>query len=223
MKAIVLFSGGLDSSLVLALALKAGRSCIALSFDYGQRHRIELEAAKAIAEYYGVPHRIIKIDVSAFSKSALVDHSELPKNRSASQIANEGIPSTYVPARNTLFLAYATAQAEICEAGEIHVGFNSMDRLPYPDCRKEYLDAFQSVLNLATKQAVEGNAPKIIAPLINWDKNEIAKQAIAINLPIDKTFSCYDPTPAKQHCGACDACVLRRSALQFASLKPFTG
>lgn len=214
MKAIILLSGGLDSTVILAQAVKQGRQCIALSFDYGQRHKVELKSAEKIAAYYRVPHRILSIDPSSFANSALVSSIAVPKDRSIEEISNSGVPNTYVPARNTLFLSYAVCQAEILEAQEIYVGFNAMDRNPYPDCRPEYLEAFQSLINLATKQGIEGRAPQLKAPLINLDKIGILKEGLALGAPIHLTFSCYDPSSNGAQCGHCDACMLREKAIQ---------
>jgi 7-cyano-7-deazaguanine synthase len=208
-KAVILFSGGLDSTVMLALALKSGKECFALSFDYGQKHRIELERAKMIADHYQVNHIVIRIDPQTFKHSALLSDKEVPKNRNAAEIAKSGIPSTYVPARNTLFLAYAVGQAEIFGAQEIHFGANAMDASPYPDCRPAFVQAYQQLINVATKQALEGSAPKIHTPLIHWDKTEIVKQGKALQIPFDLTWSCYDPTDSLTPCGSCDACVLR--------------
>ncbi len=214
MRAIILFSGGLDSTLLLAMAIKQGRECITLSFDYGQRHCCELKAAKEIASYYNVEHRIIKISPEAFGRSSLVTDLMPLTNRTKEEMATNGIPNTYVPARNTLFLAYAMGQAELLNAEEIYFGCNLLDRNPYVDCRPEYLQAIQGVMNLATQQAVEGKAPTLVTPLINWDKERIAKEALAIGVPIEKTWSCYAPTDQLLPCGVCDACVLRREALE---------
>lgn len=208
-KAIVLFSGGVDSTVALSMALKADRECFALSFDYGQRHRVELEHAKRITDYYTVSHRIIIIDPASFDRSSLVSSVAVPKDRNAQQIAEGGIPNTYVPARNTLFLAYAMGQAEILEADEIHAGFNAMDANPYPDCRPAFLGAFQALLAVATKQGIEGKAPQLMTPLIRWDKTEIIKQGIALKAPLHLTFSCYDPALNGEPCQHCDACILR--------------
>ncbi|MFQ5730036.1 MAG: 7-cyano-7-deazaguanine synthase QueC [Waddliaceae bacterium] len=213
MKAVVLLSGGLDSAVVLTLALEKGRECIAISFDYGQRHRIELEYAKKLARHYCVPHHIIDIDRNCCANSSLVSGGEVPKNRSTEEIENEGIPNTYVPARNTLFLAYATGQAEIYNAQEIYAGPNLLDRKPYPDCRPEFYQAFQGVINLASKQAMEGNPPRLLTPLIDWDKKEIVEQARKLKVPLHLTFSCYDPTPQGRPCHQCDACLLRLEGL----------
>lgn len=213
-KAIILLSGGLDSALALAIAKEKGRECHALSFNYGQKHTIELEYAKKIADFYHVSHFVVKIDPASFSNSALIsNHEDVHRSRTTDQIKNLGIPNTYVPARNTLFLAYATVRAEIVDAQEIYVGFNVLDSQPYPDCRKEYVDAFQAVLKLATKQATNGRGPSIMAPLIDWDKKEIVRQARKLGVPIEMTWSCYSPA-GKDPCGTCDACILRQQGLE---------
>lgn len=211
MKAVILLSGGVDSCVILAKALEKGMVCHALSFDYGQRHRIELKYATQIAKHYGISHSIINIDPRTFANSSLTTSLPVPKDRNRASIAAGGIPTTYVPARNTLFISYAMGQAEIWQAQEIHVGFNAVDRAPYPDCRVEYLEAIQGVINLATRQAVEGSAPKLIAPLISMDKDQIFKEGIRLRVPLQMTFSCYDPTPAQKPCRRCDACILRLS------------
>lgn len=215
MKAVVLLSGGLDSTVSLAMAKEKGRECLALSFNYGQRHLVELEYAKKIASHYHVAHKIIIIDRSSFDHSSLVTAADVPKNRTEKEISESGVPNTYVPARNTLFLAYAAAQAEIFGASEIYAGPNLLDRKPYPDCRPEFYTAFQQVLNLATKQAIEGNAPRLITPLIDLTKKEIVAEAKRLQVPIESTFSCYDPSPKGTPCTACDACILRSQALYF--------
>lgn len=213
-KAVVLFSGGLDSTVVLALALSQGKECLALSFDYGQRHRVELESAKTIALHYGVEHRIVVISPETFAMkgSGLTFGADIQKNRSFDQMQNGKIPSTYVPARNTLFIAYALVQAEIFGANEIHLGPNKLDQIPYPDCRPSFIEAFQSVANLATKRAVEGNAPLLVTPLIELDKKQIVLLGKSLGAPLDLTFSCYDPQNSKA-CGRCDACLLRSLGL----------
>lgn len=217
MKAIVLLSGGLDSAVVLALALKNGRTCQTLSFDYGQRHLLELQSAQAIANYYGVSHKIIKIDPNSFENSALVSAKQIPKNRSLEEMNAGAIPNTYVPARNTLFLAYALAQAEMLEAQEIHIGANAMDCYAYPDCRPEFMAAFQSLMNVATQQAISGNPPLLIAPLTDWNKTEIIQHGIALKIPLHLTWSCYDPTLAAKPCQQCDACLLRQNGFKEAA------
>ena len=213
-KAVVLFSGGLDSTVALALALSKGKTCLALSFDYGQRHRVELESAKKIAEHYGVEHRIITIAPETFSMegSALTTEGSIPKNRSLEQMQNGKIPATYVPARNTLFIAYAIVQAEIFGADEIHLGPNKLDQIPYPDCRPSFITAFQSVANLASRRAAEGSPPLLVTPLIDLDKHEIMKLGASLGAPLDWTFSCYDPQDQRP-CGSCDACILRTTSI----------
>ena len=213
MKAIILFSGGIDSTVTLALALERNLHFLTLSFDYGQRHKIEIESARQIASYYNVHHRIITIDPAPFASSALVSDKQVPKDRTAQQIASSGIPNTYVPARNTLFMSYALGLAEIENAQEIHIGSNALDHLPYPDCRPEYFNAIGSLFSIATKQAVEGSPPVPVTPLLYWDKTEIIKQGKRLKAPLEMTFSCYDPTPQNQHCRRCDACRLRFAAL----------
>ncbi len=208
-KAVVLLSGGLDSTIILASALKNGRECYALGFDYGQRHRVELEYAQKIAHHYGVSLRTIKIDSCIFKTSSLVSDIDVPQNRSVEEISDGTIPNTYVPARNTLFLAYAMGQAELLNAKEIYAGPNALDAAPYPDCTPIFIQAFQGVLNVATKQAVEGSPPCLLTPLINWDKCDIIRHGMALNVPMHMTFSCYDPLPTKEACSICDACILR--------------
>ncbi len=211
MKAIVLLSGGLDSTVVLAMALERGLSCIALSFDYGQRHKIELQAAKKIATHYNVPHKMIMIEPSAFGSSALVT-DELPhQGRSIAEMQRGSTPNTYVPARNTLFLSFALAQAEIHEASEIHMGPNALDG-KYPDCSPAYIQAYQNLIQVATKQALDGNAPKLVAPLLYMNKVEIIQEGLKLKAPIELTHSCYSPTTAGLPCNLCDACILRTDA-----------
>lgn len=215
MKAVILFSGGLDSTVVLAKALADGRQCLALSFDYGQRHKIELNAAKEIALHYGVEHRVITIAPETFQMvgSGLTTGAKIQKNRSLTEMQNGKTPSTYVPARNTLFIAYALVQAEIFGANEIHLGPNKLDQIPYPDCRPSFVSAFQSVANLASKRAVEGNAPLLVTPLIELNKKEIVKLGMSLQAPLELTFSCYDPQD-NAPCLECDACLLRADAFQ---------
>lgn len=215
MKAITLLSGGLDSTVVLALALQNKRECLALSFSYGQRHKIELEAAKKIAAYYNVKHLILQIDPLAFGQSALVINSletplEVPKNRTLEEMKKAPTPPTYVPARNTIFLSFALAQAEMFNASEIHLGVNALD-IKYPDCSKAFINAFQQVINTATKKAIEDKPTKLIAPLLEMDKKEIIRLGISLNAPLNLTFSCYSPIDDKA-CRSCDACILRNSA-----------
>jgi 7-cyano-7-deazaguanine synthase len=219
MKAIVLLSGGIDSTIMLAKAVKEGREVTAISFDYGQRNFPEIKAAINIAEHYDVNHRIIKLDSNTFDKSSLVHKSSVPKGRTLAQINNGTIPSTYVPARNTLFLAYAASQAEILEANEIYFGANAADQIPYPDTRPAYLQAFQAVLNLATKQAAEGNPPKLLFPLIKLQKHDIIKLGHELKAPLKLSISCYDPHKDGTHCGCCDACYLRKEGFIAAGVE----
>jgi len=217
MKAIVLLSGGIDSSVMLALALEKGRECIAISFNYGQRHQVELDAAHAIAKHYGVTHHVVKIDCTAFTSSSLLKDSQVipSTDRTVTDIESAGIPSTYVPGRNTIFIAYAISFAEAFAATEIYIGANAMDIKPYPDCRPAFFNAFQELINVATKQAVEGKAPQLITPLQEWDKTKIIQEGRRLGVPLELTFSCYSPLPNQSPCLRCDACVLRQAALSL--------
>ena len=209
-KAVVLLSGGVDSSTVLAIAKNEGREAHALSFRYQQRHQIEIEAAKKVARFYSVAsHLIIDFNLRAIGGSALTDNEEVPKGRSAEAIS-QGIPATYVPARNTIFLAFGLALAEKVEAEEIFFGANQLDYSGYPDCREEYINAFEAMANLATKAGVEGKLRvKIRAPLIHMTKAEIIKKGMELGLDYALTWSCYDPTPGGLACGLCDSCQIR--------------
>jgi len=212
-KAVIILSGGLDSTVIMGLALSQGMECYAISFDYNQKHIIELEAAKKICEYYGVQQSIIKLDSTAFQCSSLVSAIPVPKDRSIQEMAENKIPNTYVPARNSLFIAYAMGFAEVLKADEIHYGANQIDSPGYPDCRPEYVSAFQKLINVATKQAVEEKAPRLLAPLINLNKVQIIELGKKLNVPIEMTFSCYSPTVDSTPCLHCDACILRNNAL----------
>jgi len=207
---IILLSGGLDSAVILAEAVAEGKKVLALSFDYCQRHRQELNFAKRQVHHYGVKHLILKIDPHSFGQSSLVTHKEVPKNRDAQAIISGGICSTYVPARNTLFLAYAIGQAELHEAKEILYGPNALDKHCFPDCDQDYIDAMQAVIN----QTMCKTIPVLRAPLVQMDKIQIARRALELGVPIEKTLSCYDPKPDGTHCGACDSCVIRQEALE---------
>lgn len=221
MKAVVLLSGGLDSSTVLYQAKAEGNDCYALSFDYQQRHRLELMAAAAIAQTGGVvEHQVISFDLRRWGGSALTDNQiPVPQNRSLTEMADQ-IPVTYVPARNTIFLSFALAYAEAIAAERVYIGVNSLDYSGYPDCRPDYIAAMQTVFRLGTRQGREGNAIAIDAPLINLKKTEIIQLGNQLGVPWEKTWSCYTDggghTPAVA-CGVCDACRLRLSA--FAELK----
>jgi len=206
MKAVCLLSGGLDSSTCLGVARREGFECYALSFDYGQRHRIELEAAERIAQHFGAAeHRVAKIDLRAFGGSALTDDIEVPKDSLA-----EGIPITYVPARNTIFLSYAIAWAEVLECSDIFIGVNAIDYSGYPDCRPEFIAAFEKMANLATKAGVEGRTLlRIHTPLSKLNKAGIVKLGAEVGVDFTLTHSCYDPDEEGRPCGHCDSCLLR--------------
>ena len=206
MKAVCLLSGGLDSSTCLGVARREGFECYALSFDYGQRHRIELEAAERIAQHFGAAeHRVAKIDLRAFGGSALTDDIEVPKDSLA-----EGIPITYVPARNTIFLSYALAWAEVLECSDIFIGVNAIDYSGYPDCRPEFIEAFEKMANLATKAGVEGRTLlHIHTPLAKLNKAGIVKLGAEVGVDFALTHSCYDPDEEGRPCGHCDSCLLR--------------
>lgn len=221
-KSIVLLSGGLDSTVMLALALSKGRQCVAVTFDYRQRNYAELESAKQIAHHYSVQHKLVTICPNTFSRSALVSNTQVPKDRTFSQIYQGGVPSTYVPGRNTLFLAYAVVQAEIYEAQEIYLGVNIIDRGGYVDSRPDYLLAFQNVINLATKQAVETTPPQLIVPFSKLHKRDIIKLGMSLKVPLRLTMSCYDPSLEGLHCGRCDACYLRKEGFIAAGQKDIT-
>jgi 7-cyano-7-deazaguanine synthase len=206
--AVVLLSGGLDSATALAVSKSEGRLCHALSFRYGQRHEVELAAAAEVAKSIGVAsHRIVNLDLTALGGSALTSDLPVPKGRSEHEIGH-GIPVTYVPARNTLFVAYALAAAEVLGAEEIVVGVNVLDASGYPDCRPEWLAAMQEVARLGTKAGVEGRPIRLVAPLIAMSKAEIIRRGTALGVDYGLTHSCYDPD--RGACGACDACQLRR-------------
>jgi 7-cyano-7-deazaguanine synthase len=208
--AVVLLSGGLDSTTVLAIAQAAGFTAYALSFDYGQRHATELEAASHIAREAGVAgHLVAKIDLRIFGGSALTADIAVPKGRSHNDMG-DGIPITYVPARNTIFLSFALAWAETLGASDIFVGVNALDYSGYPDCRPEYIEAFERMANLATKAGVEGTQKLTIhAPLMQLTKEGIIRRGLALGVDYGVTQSCYDPDAEGRACGACDACQLR--------------
>jgi 7-cyano-7-deazaguanine synthase len=218
-KAVCLLSGGLDSSTCLALARRDGFECYALSFDYGQRHKHELAAAARVAERLGAArHMVTKIGLDAFGGSALTSAIDVPKARSAAEMSN-GIPVTYVPARNTIFLSFALAWAEVLESSDIFIGVNALDYSGYPDCRPEYIEAYERMANLATKAGVEGRARlRIHTPLIALTKAQIVSLAAELAVPFGLTHSCYDPAPDGTPCGACDACLLRRKGFEEAGI-----
>jgi 7-cyano-7-deazaguanine synthase len=209
-KAVVLLSGGLDSATVLAIARIQGFELYALSFFYGQRHGWELEADARVAELLDVAsHRVANIDLRAFGGSALTDEIDVPKGRSAEEIG-QGIPITYVPARNTIFLSFALAWSEVLGASDIFIGVNALDYSGYPDCRPEFIEAFQKMANLATKAGVEGRqALEIHTPLIAMTKAQIIRRGIELGVDFALTSSCYDPSASGKPCGECDSCLLR--------------
>ncbi len=219
MKAICLLSGGLDSATCLAIAVAAGYECYALSFDYGQRHKVELLAAVKIAASLGAAeHRVATIDLRMFGQSALTDDIEVPKGRTVEEMSGE-IPLTYVPARNTIFLSMALAWAEVLEASDIFIGVNALDYSGYPDCRPEFIAAFETMANLATKAGVEGvTRLRIQVPLITMSKADIVRRAKELGLNFALTHSCYDPDVDGRACGLCDSCLLRRKGFAEAGL-----
>ena len=218
MRTIVLLSGGLDSATVLALCRAEGKACHALSFRYGQRHAIELAAAARVAASLGAAsHRVAAIDVACLAGSALTGGGAVPKGRSEHEIGHR-IPATYVPARNTLFVAHAIALAEATGATEIALGINALDYSGYPDCRPEWLSAMQEVARLGTKAGVAGEPVKLLAPLLAMSKAEIIRQGTALRVDYSLTLSCYDPADDGRACGACDACVLRRRGFEEAGV-----
>jgi len=213
-RAVVLVSGGLDSATVLAMALNLGRSCYALSFDYGQRHRAELDAASRIANGLGADeHKVIALDLSSIGGSALTD-LEIP----VPEVPVEGIPVTYVPARNTVFLSLALAWAEVLEASEIYIGVNAVDYSGYPDCRPEFINAFEFLANLATKTGVEGSRIKVMAPLIDLSKAEIIRRGTELGVDYGMTVSCYQADSEGGACGRCESCRLRQAGFAEAML-----
>jgi 7-cyano-7-deazaguanine synthase len=218
-KAVCLLSGGLDSATCLALARRDGFDCYALSFDYGQRHLTELDAARRIATALGATaHRVAKIDLRVFGHSALTGDIAVPKGRDEAAM-NEGIPVTYVPARNTIFLSFALAWAEVLESSDIFIGVNALDYSGYPDCRPEFIEAFAKMSNLATKIGVEGiTRMQIHTPLIRLSKADIVRLGGDLGVPFGLTHSCYDPDAAGQPCGACDSCLLRAKGFREAGI-----
>lgn len=218
-RAVCLLSGGLDSTTCLAIARQQGFGCYCLSFDYGQRHAIELEAAKRVAQSLRARNfRIVKIDLRAFGGSALTDAIEVPKDRHELERASD-IPVTYVPARNTIFLSFALAYAEVINADRIFIGVNALDYSGYPDCRPEFIRAFEALANLATKAGVEGTSTlKVEAPLLHMTKADIVRKAVELGVDLSLTHSCYDPDLAGKPCGRCDSCALRRKGFEAAGI-----
>jgi 7-cyano-7-deazaguanine synthase len=213
--AVILLSGGLDSATVLAIARDEGYQPYALSFSYGQRHVWELEAAKRVAAAMGVAnHKTATIDLRVFGGSALTAEIDVPKGRNADEMGH-GIPITYVPARNTIFLSFALAWAEVLGSSDIFIGVNALDYSGYPDCRPEYIEAFEKMANLATKAGVEGHQSlKIHTPLIALTKAQIIAKGIELGVDYSLTSSCYDPSPTGEPCGQCDSCILRRKGFR---------
>ena len=209
--AVVLLSGGMDSATCLAIAKAEGYLTHALSFKYGQRHLVELDAAARVAQAIGVAeHRIVTLDPMAFAGSALTSGGAVPKDRSDHDIGH-GIPSTYVPARNTIFLSFALGYAEVIGAADVFIGINALDYSGYPDCRPEFIEAFEKMARLATKAGVEGTAPlSIHSPLLRLSKADIVRRGVTLGVDYGMTLTCYDPSPAGLACGHCDACSLRR-------------
>ncbi|MBT6594700.1 MAG: 7-cyano-7-deazaguanine synthase QueC [Nitrospina sp.] len=218
--AVVLLSGGLDSTTTLALAKKQGFDLFALTFDYGQRHSVELDRARDIAMHFGVvDHQIVKIDLRQFGGSALTDSIDVPVGRDQKEMTAE-IPITYVPARNTIFLSFCLAYAEVKEASNIFIGVNAVDYSGYPDCRPEFIAAFEILANLATKAGVEGkNQMKIHTPLIELSKAEIIEKGLELGVDYGMTHSCYNPGGDGKSCGVCDSCQLRLKGFQEAGVK----
>jgi len=214
-KAVALISGGMDSAVAAALTKEQGKQIYAISFDYGQRHRIELDAAKKVAaRLEAIEHKIVRVELEALGGSALTDRTQIRKNGLAPEI-----PATYVPARNIVFLAIALAWAETIQAGTIVIGANAVDFSGYPDCRQEFMEAFQKTAETGTKAGKQGRAPMIYAPLMNMKKAEIVKQGMRLGVDFGITTSCYDPEPKGKPCGKCDACRLRAKGFAEANCK----
>ncbi|MCB9497615.1 MAG: 7-cyano-7-deazaguanine synthase QueC [Fibrobacteria bacterium] len=217
-KAVVLLSGGLDSATVLACARRDGFSCHTLAFRYGQRHAVELEWAEEISREQGaVEHRTATIDLAAFGGSSLVGDGEVPKGRDDDAIGH-GVPSTYVPARNTVFLSFGLAWAEVLGAEAIYIGVNAVDYSGYPDCRPEFIESFERTARLATKAGTEGRALRIVAPLQNLSKSQIIELGMSLSVDYGLTHSCYDPHPDGAPCLECDSCHLRLAGFRQAGM-----
>src|SRR2546425_11513326 len=219
-KAVVLLSGGIDSTTTLALAQREGFAAYALTFRYGERHALEIEAARRVARAFDVArHEIVDFDLRRFGGSALTAPIDVPKDRTPSEMGQD-IPATYVPARNTIFLAFALAWSETLAAHDVFIGVNALDYSGYPDCRPEYISAFQRLADLATKAGVEGRQQLTIhTPLIGMSKREIIEQGLALGVAFGLTMSCYDPSPAGAACGRCDACRLRQQGFAAAGVR----
>jgi 7-cyano-7-deazaguanine synthase len=215
MRAVVLLSGGLDSATVLAIAKQRRRECLAMSIVYGQRHEVELRAAQRVAAAIGVAeHVVFPLDLRVFGASALTSEIDVPKDA----VGAPGIPVTYVPARNTIFLSLALGYAEAKEASEIWIGVNAIDYSGYPDCRPEFIDAFQQVILRGSKSGVERGEPRIVAPLITMSKADIIREGVSLGVDYALTHSCYDPDADGRACGHCDSCLLRRRGFEEAGV-----
>jgi len=225
-KAVVLLSGGLDSATTLALAHESGFAPHAITFRYGQRHDVEIDAARKIASAMGaIEHLVVDINLRIFGHSSLTADIAVPKGRSADEMSH-GIPITYVPARNTIFLSFALAWAEVIESADIFIGVNAVDYSGYPDCRPDYIKAFEAMANLATKAAVEGRRLTIHAPLIDMTKADIIRAGLARGVDYSMTRTCYDPSPSGDACGECDACEIRLKAFTAMGIRdpaPYRG
>ncbi|MFN0063872.1 MAG: 7-cyano-7-deazaguanine synthase QueC [Myxococcaceae bacterium] len=215
-KAVVLLSGGLDSATCLSVAVAAGFAPVALTLDYGQRHRVELTRAAALAVSMGADHRVVSVDLRAIGGSALTTDSPVPKNRDIATAAD--IPSTYVPARNTIFLSLALGVAEVVGAQDIYIGVNAVDYSGYPDCRPEFIRAFENLAQWATRAGVEGKPFRVRTPLAGLSKGDIIRLAVKLGTPLAATHSCYDPSPNGLACGQCDSCKIRRKGFSDAGV-----
>jgi 7-cyano-7-deazaguanine synthase len=218
--AVVLLSGGLDSTTTLAIAKRQGFRPYAMTFRYGQRHQAEIEAARRVAAQFDVAeHMVVEIDLGRFGGSALTSDMEVPKRRALEEMG-QGIPSTYVPARNTIFLSFALAWAEVLKAEDVFIGVNALDYSGYPDCRPEYIEAYQRMANLATREGVEGRQRLTIhTPLIDLTKGQIVRRGLELGVDYSATCTCYDPSPTGEACGECDACLLRLKGFEENGLK----
>jgi 7-cyano-7-deazaguanine synthase len=218
-KAVLLLSGGIDSATCGAIAKNEGFALFAMSFSYGQRHAIELESAKKVAACLGAAeHRVVSIDLAALGGSSLTSSREVPKNRDLSA-GKPTIPSTYVPARNTIFLSFALGWAEVLDSRDIFIGVNAIDYSGYPDCRPEFIGSFQRMANLATRAGVEGRHLTLHTPLLKLTKGAIIKKGIALGMDYRLTHSCYDPSPDGAACGQCDSCLIRKKGFEEAGVK----
>ena len=219
-KAVILLSGGMDSATTLAVAKAEGYSCFVLSFRYGQSHSLELQAAKKIAHSLGIEkHLILDLDLTAIGGSALTDNLEIPKNRTDVTDSEAEIPATYVPARNIIFLSLALSWAEVLKCRHIFIGVNQQDYSGYPDCREEFIKAFEKAANLGTKAGVQGEEFHLHTPLITLSKAEIIRKGTQLGVDFSQTLSCYDPSPEGKACGACDSCLLRKKGFREAGIE----